>query len=79
MNGSNGGLADSGGPEIFDYVATTGGGATSGNQFASGTGAGGATIEEFVNAGSETSTALPSGNFSFPAESPETSDFDTEV
>ena len=79
VNGSNSRLADSGGPEIFDYVATTADGATSGTQFASGTGTGGATIEEFVDAASETSTALTVGSSSFLAESPDMPDFDSEA
>ena len=79
MNGSNSRLADSVGPEIFDYVSTTPDGATSGNQFASGTGTGGATIEEFVDAASETSAALTVGSSSFVAESPDTSDFEPEA
>ena len=79
VNGSNSRLADSVGPEIFDYVSTTPDGATSGNQFASGTGTGGATIEEFVDAASETSTALTVGSSSFLAESPDTPDFDPEA
>ena len=65
--------------EIFDYVATTTDGAASGNQFSSGTGTGGATIEELVNATSETSTALTVGSSSFLAESPDTPDFDPEA
>ena len=36
---------------------------------------GGATIEELVNAASETSTALTVGSSSFLAESPDTPDF----
>ena len=79
VNGSNSRLADSGGPEIFDYVSTTADGATSGNQFASGTGTGGATIEELVNTTSETSIPLTVGSSSFLAESPDTPDFDPEA
>ena len=65
--------------EIFDYVSTTTDGAASGNQFASGTGTGGATIEEFVDAASETSTALTVGSSSFLAESPDTPAVDPDA
>ncbi len=55
--------------EIFDYVATTADGATSG------VGPGGDTIEAFANAASATSTALTVDSSSFLAESPDTPDF----
>ena len=72
-------VSDSRSMEIFDYVSTTTDGAASGNQFASGTGTGGATIEELVNTTSETSTALTVGSSSFLAESTNMPDFDPEA
>ncbi|SVE14312.1 uncharacterized protein METZ01_LOCUS467166, partial [marine metagenome] len=60
--------------EIFDYVTTAMGGAASGVVL------GGDTIEEFVNAGGETSTAIPVGSSaSFLTEPADMPDFDSEA
>ena len=66
----------SGGPEIFDYAATTGGGAVSGTELAL---SGDDAIEQFINGTNETSSTVTGGNSSFPAVSSDTSDFDSEV
>ena len=79
VNGGNGRLADSVGPEIFDYVATTADGVASGNQATFRTGPGGDTIEAFANATSATSTALTVNSSSSLVESPDTPDFNPEA
>ena len=79
VNGSNGRLADSGGSEIFDYVASPGGGAITGTQPTPLVSSSESAIEELINSTNQSSTTITVDNSSFPAESHGPSELGSEV